>query len=155
MEKRPTARELHEMADEELLYRLMSDEHTTYMALHRSEARSRALLTWSIFSKANKNISNHAEKSKFSELPLDITPMIQENQLHTECLRPLAEAILHSGWQFNTDRWMTSTPEDARDFLESLAWRDQYWEQLNEKAQRKLNTIIDAYGRWWRNQARS
>lgn len=161
MEERPTAKELHQMSDEDLLYRLMSDNHTTWAALYRSESRSRAFNNRSLFGQAGDQTRNNhkaapapAPAPRKSNIAPDISSMIHESELHTKCLRNLVGTILNSGWPMDGDKYMTSDAGDVRDFLESLSWRDQYWYQLNDKAQRKLNTIIDAYGRWWRSLQR-
>jgi hypothetical protein len=67
-------------------------------------------------------------------------------------LRPLAQTILDSGWDFKDPdpKGMSYDPIGNRSFVEDFAYRDKYWDDLVAKGQRKWNTIIDAYNRWWR-----
>jgi hypothetical protein len=71
-------------------------------------------------------------------------------------LRPLAETILNSGWDFTDPdpKGMHYDPIGNRAFVEDFAYRDKYWDDMVARGQRKWNTIIDAFNRWLRQNKR-
>jgi hypothetical protein len=84
---------------------------------------------------------------------------IEENAIYEEnpelgSLRPLANMILESGWDFidPDPKGMIYDPVGNRSFVEDFAYRDKYWDDLVAKGQRKWNTIIDAFNRWLRQK---
>ena len=91
----------------------------------------------------------------------DIQTLVQDAMpssadAESSSLVELANTILDSGWDFKDPdpKGMNRDPEDVRNFLLDFSWRHKYWSDLHEKGQRKWNTIVDAYGRWWRTVTR-
>jgi hypothetical protein len=158
--QRPSQRELDEMTEAELFEGLLNDPG--WAAQYRNAIRK--LRSETTF------ISEHKNESFVKESPrsLDVMGLIrssvgrvkaEEDQVYAEnpnleSLKPLAEAILSSGWNFEDPdpRGMTYDPIGNRAFVEDFAYRDKYWDDLVAKGQRKWNTIIDAYNRWLRQR---
>jgi hypothetical protein len=110
----------------------------------------------------HKNEKNIASKSNIMDIMKLVTSStgrvkieedtIYEENPELESLRPLANAILESGWDFKDPdpKGMIYDPIGNRSFVEDFAYRDKYWDDLVAKGQRKWNTIIDAFNRWLR-----
>jgi hypothetical protein len=160
--QRPSQRELDEMTEAELFEGLLNDPG--WAAQYRTAIRK--------FRSKVSFDNNHKNESFVKEPPksLDIMGLIrssigrvkmEEDQVYAEnpglgSLRPLAEAILNSGWDFvdPDPRGMHPDPIGNRAFVEDFAYRDKYWDDLVARGQRKWNTIIDAYNRWLRQSKR-
>lgn len=140
---RPTKKELAQMTLEQLQEKLLLDVH--YASVYRTEILER---------RARESINNHnsAPATKPLYNPPDIRSIINATLTKDSLpLEELAEPMVNSGWDFvDPSGSMTSPPYEVKDFLESLIWRRIYYNELVDKAKGKLNTIVDAYGRWWR-----
>ena len=138
-----TVKHLHDMTSVDVLRGLITDVANGH--LYRKEAAARALRK----DDAVFGCLSNGNSQKITQIAPDISPYIKNLQINS--LTELVGTIRHSGWDgIDPSGRMTSTSEDVFEFLDSLAWREQYWNELNPKAQGKLNAIIDSYGRWWR-----
>jgi hypothetical protein len=139
---RPTKKELAQMTLEQLQEKLLTD--ISFASMYRSEILER---------RARESINNHSPTSTAKPLnPPDIRSIIHSTLTRGSLpLEELAKPIVDSGWDFiDPSGSMTSPPYEVKDFLESLIWRRIYYNELVDRAKGKLNTIVDAYGRWYR-----
>ena len=142
---RPSKKDLAQMSVEQLQEKLLID--VTYASMYRTELLER---------RARETINNHSSTPAPVAKPVRIPPDIR-SIIHAVItkgslpLEELAQPIIDSGWDFiDPSGSMTSPPYEVKDFLESLIWRRIYYNELVDRAKGKLNTIVDAYGRWYR-----
>lgn len=154
---RPTQKELDSLTEAELFERLLVDTANSAQirkAINDLRAK-KAYLQHERFEDSKPKPLNAAATTA----PPDIRTLVDsatttKADYDTPSLFELANTILNSGWDFKDPdpKGMTSDPEDVRSFLMDFSWRHKWWADLVEKGQRKWNTIIDAYGRWWLRQ---
>ena len=153
---RPTQKELEDMTEAELFERLLVD------TANSSQIRKAIndLCAAKAF-KFHRSVHELGPKPLSAAVPMapDIRQLVQsatstKADLESASLLELANTILNAGWDFRDPdpKGMNSDPEDVRNFLMDFSWRHKWWADLVEKGQRKWNTIIDAYGRWWLRQ---
>lgn len=156
--QRPSRKELDSLSEAELKEKLYLDPGwgAEYRgAIDRLRARNIP----------NNNHKNERKTTSKSDI-MDIMGLvassmgrvkIEEDTVYVEnpeleSLKPLAKAILDSGWDFidPDPKGMAYDPIGNRSFVEDFSYRDKYWDDLVARGQRKWNTIIDAYSRWAR-----
>ena len=158
---RPSAIEIRTMSTEKLIRMSLIDlpnAEAYRKEIFKREASGNDSLLKEIFSNGvrvkpdpgeNDRVIADSDSEKHRGDP-DIQPFLAS--LETDYLR-VVQAIRSSEWDcVDPDGKMTSPQMEVQDFLASLQWRQQPWNTLHEKAQGKLNAIIDSYGRWWRKR---
>jgi hypothetical protein len=153
---RPSRRELDSLSEAELKERLYLDPSwgADYRgAIDRLRARASPNNNHKPESKPNAPNIVNLVTSSVGRVKMEEDSVYEENP-GLGSLRPLAQAILDSGWDFidPDSKGMTYDPPGNRSFVEDFAYRDKYWDDLVAKGQRKWNTIIDAYNRWLRHK---
>ena len=150
---RPTKRELDTMTESELQDRLLYDP--PHAQLYRDAIHKLRSENGGEEKPKRANESTPIAPDVREMVRSAFVPRVNEDEPPMVSLMPLANSLLTSGWDFidPDPKGMNSSPEDVQNFLLDLSWRDKYYADMTPPGQRKWNTIIDAYGRWWRKKS--